>query len=176
MPGRSTLTVWAHGRARTHTHTFNLLTAVSVTVSSAPPPQHTLVAVAGLKRRGRTGDVETDGCWHQLKTRSLTLMGPKRDGEGRPHLGLIPRNQPAAKHKFRKRQWNVLSPKHSQAAETAPHLRSDLQTSLGLKFDFTSVWMCDFKKLEVVGWLFPPLMLVDTHFVLTAVLKDCTCV
>ena len=82
---------------------FIPLSAVSATVSSfpppppPPPPEHTLVAVAGLKRHGRTGDVETDGCWHQLKTQSLTLMGLKRDREGRPHLGLIPFNQPAAK-------------------------------------------------------------------------------
>lgn len=37
--------------------------------SSPSLSTHPLMAVAGLKRRGRTGDVETDGCWHQPKTR-----------------------------------------------------------------------------------------------------------
>lgn len=37
--------------------------------SSPSLSTHPFMAVAGLKRRGRTGDVETDGCWHQPKTR-----------------------------------------------------------------------------------------------------------
>lgn len=111
MPGRSSLTWWSHKNTHTksdsssqYTGYFIVLSAVSVAVSSLPPQPHTLMVVADLKRRGRTGDVETDGCWHQLKTQCLTLMGPERDAEGRPHLGLIPLNQPTAKHEFRNRQ------------------------------------------------------------------------
>lgn len=94
-----------HTHVHTHTRYCTQLSAVYVTVRCfPPPPPHTLLAVAGLKRGGWTGDVETDGCWQGLKTWSLTLMGLKRDREEHFHLGLIVLNQPAAKHKFRKRQ------------------------------------------------------------------------
>lgn len=72
---------WQGQETHTPTPYLFLLLAVSATVSSFPPPPHIFITVAGLKSRGRTGDRETDGSWHQLKTLSLTLMGLKRERE-----------------------------------------------------------------------------------------------
>lgn len=79
-----------------------ILSAVCVTIGFTSPPPHThlwwkQILKQILKRRRRTRHVENDRCRHQLKTPSLTLIGRKRNGEGQPHLGLIPLHQPVAK-------------------------------------------------------------------------------
>ena len=40
------------------------------------------MVVAGLENRGRTEDVETDGCWHQLKKPESDTNGPEERQRG----------------------------------------------------------------------------------------------
>lgn len=60
------------------THTEGVSVCRQPSVSLRAPSSTPTRAVAGLKRRGRTGAVETDGDWHQLKP---DTNGPRRDGE-----------------------------------------------------------------------------------------------